>query len=119
MEYERLYEERMERLREISETTGDEVLFLLYLRANIVPLRRMFSWAVPNKEALETVRKYSPRGVCEIGAGIRIVGEDVARRRRRRLGLRQYSRMKEKETDTWLEDLTRQKRKERRRHFVQ
>jgi len=25
MEYERLYEERMERLREISETTGDEV----------------------------------------------------------------------------------------------
>lgn len=70
MEYERLYEERMERLREISETTGDEVLFLLYLRANIVPLRRMFSWAVPNKEALETMRKYSPRGVCEIGAGL-------------------------------------------------
>ena len=67
--YERLYDERMARLREISES-GDEVLALLYLRANIVPLRRMWSWAVPNKEALVTIKKYSPNGVCEIGAGL-------------------------------------------------
>ena len=67
--YESLYDERMERLREISKT-DDDVLALLYVRANVVPLRRMFSWAVPNGEALETIQKYSPNGVCEIGAGL-------------------------------------------------
>lgn len=32
-------------------------------------LKRRFSWAVPNERALETIAKYSPDGVVEIGAG--------------------------------------------------
>ena len=32
-------------------------------------VKRRFSWAVPNEEALETIRRYSPNGVAEIGAG--------------------------------------------------
>ena len=85
--YESLYDERMERLREISKT-DDDVLALLYVRANVVPLRRMFSWAVPNGEALETIQKYSPNGVCEIGAGLGLWAK----------------KLRDKGVDTWAYD---------------
>lgn len=44
-------------------------LAVLYADVVVAPLRRMYSWAVPNDEALRIIRKWSPRGVVEMGAG--------------------------------------------------
>ena len=44
-------------------------LAVLYANVVVAPLRRMYSWAVPNHEVLQTIRKWSPRGVVEMGAG--------------------------------------------------
>jgi hypothetical protein len=37
--------------------------------ANYQSMRKRWSWAIPNDEALDTIVKYSPNGLIEIGAG--------------------------------------------------
>jgi len=44
-------------------------LAVLYVSTMVSPLRRMYSWAVPSRAALNLVAKTSPNGVVEIGAG--------------------------------------------------
>lgn len=44
-------------------------LAVMYADLVVAPLRRMYSWAVPNNEAIRTICKRSPRGVVEMGAG--------------------------------------------------
>ena len=113
--YESLYDERMERLREISKT-DDDVLTLLYVRANVVPLRRMFSWAVPNGEALETIQKYSPNVCVRNRCWFRFMGEEVERQRRGYVG--HLSNSQTKPMGTCWEDVTHRMRRKRRRLFV-
>ena len=41
----------------------------LYMRLLVSPLRRLFSWAVPSREALDALVDASPQGIIEIGCG--------------------------------------------------
>lgn len=62
----------MRLLRELGyeqESCKTSPLSVLYSHVFVAPLRRMYSWAVPTSEALETIRSWSPDGVVEMGAG--------------------------------------------------
>ncbi|GAQ79688.1 hypothetical protein KFL_000360040 [Klebsormidium nitens] len=44
-------------------------LISAYHDLQIVPMRKLFAWAIPTEEALEAIKQCSPKGVVEIGAG--------------------------------------------------
>lgn len=72
-EYLQLHAERMDELRGIhgwSESGGvPPPLAVVYASTMIAPLRRIYSWAVPEARSLALIAEHSPRGVVEVGAG--------------------------------------------------
>mmetsp|Transcript_33756 Transcript_33756/g.64581 ORF Transcript_33756/g.64581 Transcript_33756/m.64581 type:complete len:325 (-) Transcript_33756:18-992(-) len=72
-EYLQLHAERMDELRGIhgwSESGGvPPPLAVVYASTMIAPLRRIYSWALPEARSLALIAEHSPRGVVEVGAG--------------------------------------------------
>jgi hypothetical protein len=82
-----LYQERMATLAALGYAEGapPPPLAVLFTALQVAPLRRIFSWAVPDDAALAAIASASPRGVVEVGAGtgywaalLRHRGVDVA-----------------------------------------